>query len=40
MGTHEELVALEGVYARLYRMQYAHEQAIAAERRAHEARAS
>jgi ATP-binding cassette subfamily B multidrug efflux pump len=39
MGTHEELVALEGVYARLYRMQYAHEQAIAAERRAHEARA-
>jgi ATP-binding cassette, subfamily B, multidrug efflux pump len=36
MGTHEELVALEGVYARLYRMQYAHEQAIAAERRAHE----
>jgi ATP-binding cassette subfamily B protein len=40
MGTHDELVALEGVYARLYRMQYAHEQAIAAERRAHEARAS
>jgi hypothetical protein len=24
------------VYARLYRMQFAHEQAIAAERRAHE----
>jgi ATP-binding cassette, subfamily B, multidrug efflux pump len=40
MGTHEELVALEGVYARLYRMQYAHEQAIAAERRAHEQAAS
>jgi ATP-binding cassette subfamily B protein len=40
MGTHEELVALERVYARLYRMQYAHEQAAAAERRAHEARAS
>jgi hypothetical protein len=24
------------VYARLYRMQFAHEQAVAAERRAHE----
>lgn len=36
MGTHDELVAREGVYARLYRMQYAHEQAVAAERRAHE----
>ncbi len=35
-GTHEELIAMNGVYARLYRMQYAHEQAIAAERRAHE----
>jgi ATP-binding cassette, subfamily B, multidrug efflux pump len=35
-GTHDALVALQGVYARLYRMQYAHEQAIAAERRVHE----
>ena len=34
-GTHEELVARGGVYARLYRMQFAHEQAVAAERRAH-----
>jgi ATP-binding cassette subfamily B protein len=34
-GTHEELIANEKVYARLYRMQFAHEQAIAAERRAH-----
>ncbi len=34
MGTHEELVTRGGVYARLYRMQYAHEQAVAAERRA------
>jgi ATP-binding cassette subfamily B multidrug efflux pump len=38
MGTHEELIAKNAVYARLYRMQYAHEQAIAAERRAHEER--
>jgi ATP-binding cassette subfamily B protein len=35
VGTHDDLVALGGVYARLYRMQHAHEQAIAAERRAH-----
>jgi ATP-binding cassette subfamily B protein len=34
-GTHEELIANDKVYARLYRMQFAHEQAIAAERRAH-----
>ena len=39
-GSHDELVALGGVYARLYRMQFAHEQAVAAERRAHEARAT
>jgi ATP-binding cassette subfamily B protein len=38
-GTHEELIEKGDVYARLYRMQYAHEQAIAAERRAHEASA-
>ncbi|MDP9035444.1 MAG: ABC transporter ATP-binding protein/permease [Myxococcota bacterium] len=36
MGSHEELLAKAGVYARLYRMQFAHEQAIAAERRAHD----
>jgi ATP-binding cassette subfamily B protein len=36
MGTHEELIAKNAVYARLYRMQFAHEQAIAAERRLHE----
>jgi ATP-binding cassette subfamily B multidrug efflux pump len=35
MGTHTELLAAGGVYARLYRMQSAHEQAIAAERRVH-----
>jgi ATP-binding cassette, subfamily B, multidrug efflux pump len=34
-GTHEELIARGEVYARLYRMQAAHEDAIAAERRAH-----
>ena len=33
-GTHEELIALNAVYARLYRMQFAHEQAVKAERRA------
>jgi ATP-binding cassette subfamily B multidrug efflux pump len=35
MGTHDELLVQKGVYARLYRMQFAHERAIAAERRAH-----
>jgi ATP-binding cassette subfamily B multidrug efflux pump len=40
MGTHEELIAKGAVYARLYRMQFAHEQAIAAERRAHETRSA
>jgi len=34
VGTHEDLIARGGVYARLYRMQCAHEQAIHAERRA------
>jgi ATP-binding cassette subfamily B protein len=33
-GTHDDLVVQGGVYARLYRMQFAHEQAIVAERRA------
>ncbi len=37
-GTHDELMAREGVYSRLYRMQFAHERALAAERRAHETR--
>jgi ATP-binding cassette subfamily B protein len=36
VGTHVELFARGGVYARLYRMQFAHEQLVAAERRAHE----
>ena len=35
MGTHDELLTKGGVYARLYRMQFAHEQAVLAERRAH-----
>jgi ATP-binding cassette subfamily B multidrug efflux pump len=36
IGSHDELLARGEVYARLYRMQSAHEQAIIAERRAHE----
>ena len=40
MGTHDELIAKGAVYARLYRMQFAHEQAVAAERRAHETRSA
>jgi ATP-binding cassette subfamily B protein len=40
MGTHDELLARGGVYARLYRMQFAHEQGVAAERRAHESQAA
>jgi ATP-binding cassette, subfamily B, multidrug efflux pump len=40
VGSHDELMARGGVYARLYRMQYAHEQAVAAERRHAEAHAS
>jgi ATP-binding cassette subfamily B protein len=39
-GTHDELMAAGGVYSRLYRMQFAHERAAAAERRAHSGRAS
>jgi ATP-binding cassette subfamily B multidrug efflux pump len=35
-GTHEELLEKGEVYARLYRMQFAHEQAIHAERRVHQ----
>jgi ATP-binding cassette subfamily B multidrug efflux pump len=35
-GSHDELLAKGGVYARLYRMQFAHEQVIAAERRVQE----
>lgn len=34
VGTHEELIARGAVYARLYRMQFAHERAAAVERRA------
>ena len=40
MGTHDELIAKGAVYARLYRMQFAHEQAVAAERRLHETRSA
>jgi ATP-binding cassette subfamily B multidrug efflux pump len=40
VGSHDELMARGGVYARLYRMQYAHEQAVAAERRHAEAHAA
>ena len=36
IGTHDELLVRGGVYARLYRMQFAHERAVVAERRAHE----
>jgi ATP-binding cassette subfamily B multidrug efflux pump len=39
VGTHENLIARGGVYARLYRMQFAHEQALQAERRAHKSAA-
>jgi ATP-binding cassette subfamily B protein len=38
MGSHDELIAKGAVYARLYRMQFAHEQAVAAERRVQETR--
>jgi ATP-binding cassette subfamily B multidrug efflux pump len=34
-GSHEELVLRGGVYARLHRMQFAHEQATLAERLVH-----
>jgi ATP-binding cassette subfamily B protein len=34
VGTHEELITKGGVYARLYRMQFAHEQGVELERRA------
>jgi ATP-binding cassette subfamily B multidrug efflux pump len=32
-GSHDELLTKNGVYARLYRMQFAHEQILAVERR-------
>jgi ATP-binding cassette subfamily B protein len=32
-GSHDELIGQGGVYARLYRMQFAHERALQAERR-------
>ncbi len=35
-GTHDELLARKGVYARLYRMQFAHEQLEHVERRIHD----
>jgi hypothetical protein len=34
VGTHDELMAKGNVYARLYRMQFAHERALAEEERA------
>ncbi|MGD0674975.1 MAG: ABC transporter ATP-binding protein [Polyangiaceae bacterium] len=37
IGSHEQLMACAGVYSRLYRMQFAHEQAVLAERRVHDA---
>jgi ATP-binding cassette subfamily B protein len=35
VGTHDELLAKQGVYARLHRMQFAHERAQAVEAQAH-----